>query len=239
VVTARQRDSLQAARWPAERHVMPSRPAVTVHTGSSPTVATAIPVLVRVRDVLGRDLGHDGPPVVPRLRLGCDGLHRGHRRCPATAHSSTVTNCLGQLQLGGGCAETHLRGRRVGPAGRSAMRTAAGATTVLPWTACCHSISAFSSCVCAMVSVPARYVAPPAGEPSPRPAPCRKARGVQRVLGVGGARSGEQPRTSGAAVTEHGGRILPRVDLMNSVQAANVSFKGKKARPTAVSKRRD
>ena len=37
----------------------------------------------------------------------------------------------------------------------------------------------------------------------------------------------------------HGGRILPRVDLMNSVQAANVSFKGKKARPTAVSKRRD
>jgi hypothetical protein len=46
-----------------------------------------------------------------------------------------------------------------------------------------------------MVSVPARYVAPPAGEPSPRPAPCRKARGVQRVLGVGGARRGEQPRT--------------------------------------------
>ena len=34
----------------------------------------------------------------------------------------------------------------------------------------------------------------------------------------------------------HGGRILPRVDLMNSVQAANVSFKGKKARPTAVRK---
>ena len=35
-VTARQRDSLssqQAARRPAERHVMPSRPAVTVHTG--------------------------------------------------------------------------------------------------------------------------------------------------------------------------------------------------------------
>ena len=125
----------------------------------------------------------------------CDGLHRGRRHCPATAHSSTVTNCLGQLRLGGGCAETHLRGRRVGPAGRSAMRTAAGATTVLPWTACCHSISAFSSCVCAMVSVPARYVAPPAGEPSPRPAPCRKARGVQRVLGVGGARRGEQPRT--------------------------------------------
>ena len=197
-VTARQRDSLssqQAARRPAERHVMPSRPAVTVHTGSSPTVATAIPVLVWVRDVLGRDLGHDGPPVVPRLRLGCDGLHRGHRRCPATAHSSTVTNCLGQLRLGGGCAETHLRGRRVGPAGRSAMRTAAGAAAVPPWTACCHSIKVFSSCVCAMVSVPARYVAPPAGEPSPRPAPCRKARGVQRVLGVGGARRGEQPRT--------------------------------------------
>jgi hypothetical protein len=66
VLTARQRDSLssqQAARWPAERHVMPSRPAVTVHTGSSPTVATATPVLVWVRDVLGRDLGHDGPPV--------------------------------------------------------------------------------------------------------------------------------------------------------------------------------
>ena len=36
VVTARQRDRLssqQAARRPAERHVMPSRPAVTVHTG--------------------------------------------------------------------------------------------------------------------------------------------------------------------------------------------------------------
>ena len=36
VVTARQRDSLssqQAARRPAERHVMPSRPAVTVHGG--------------------------------------------------------------------------------------------------------------------------------------------------------------------------------------------------------------
>ena len=125
----------------------------------------------------------------------CDGLHRGRHHCPAAAHSSTVTNCLGQLRLGGGCAETHLRGRRVGPAGRSAMRTAAGAAAVPPWTACCHSIKVFSSCVCAMVSVPARYVAPPAGEPSPRPAPCRKARGVQRVLGAGGARRGEQPRT--------------------------------------------
>ena len=30
---------------------------------------------------------------------------------------------------------------------------------------------------------------------------------------------------------------MPRVDLMNSVQAANVSFKGKKGSPTAVSKR--
>ena len=197
-VTARQRDSLsrqQAARRPAERHVMPSRPAVTVHTGSSPTVATAIPVLVWVRDVLGRDLGHDGLPVVPRLRLGCDGLRRGHRRCPATAHSSTVTNCLGQLRLGGGCAETHLRGRRMGPAGRSAMRTAAGAATVLPWTARCNSISAFSLCGCAMVSVPTRYVAPPARGPSPRPAPCRKARGVQQVLGAAGARRGHQLRT--------------------------------------------
>jgi hypothetical protein len=184
VVTARQRDSLQAARWPAERHVMPSRPAVTVHTGSSPTVATAIPVLVRVRDVLGRDLGHDGPPVVPRLRLGCDGLHRGHRRCPATAHSSTVTNCLGQLQLGGGCAETHLRGRRVGPAGRSAMRTAAGATTVLPWTACCHSISAFSSCVCAMVSVPACATVAAAARPKPRPVPSQNPRDAQLAAGA-------------------------------------------------------
>ena len=36
VVTARQGDRLssqQAARWPAKRHVMPSMPAVTVHTG--------------------------------------------------------------------------------------------------------------------------------------------------------------------------------------------------------------
>ena len=186
-VTARQRDSLssqQAARRPAERHVMPSRPAVTVHTGSSPTVATAIPVLVRVRDVLGRDLGHDGPPVVPRLRLGCDGLRRGRRRCPATAHSSTVTNCLGQLRLGGGCAETHLRGRRVGPAGRSAMRTAAGAATVLPWTACCHSISAFSSCVCAMVSVPACATVVAAARPKPRPVPCQNPRDAQLAAGA-------------------------------------------------------
>ena len=30
-------------------------------------------------------------------------------------------------------------------------------------------------------------------------------------------------------VDSHGGRILPHVGLMNSVQAANVSFKGKKA----------
>ena len=41
-VTARQRDSLssqQGARWPAERRVMPSRPAVTVHTGwQRPTI---------------------------------------------------------------------------------------------------------------------------------------------------------------------------------------------------------
>jgi hypothetical protein len=41
-VTARQRDSLssqQAARRPAERHVIPSRPAVTVHTGwQRPTI---------------------------------------------------------------------------------------------------------------------------------------------------------------------------------------------------------
>ena len=41
-VTARQRDGLssqQAAWWPAERHVMPSRPAVTVHTGwQRPTI---------------------------------------------------------------------------------------------------------------------------------------------------------------------------------------------------------
>jgi hypothetical protein len=41
-VTARQRDSLssqQAARWPAKRRVMPSRPAVTVHTGwQRPTI---------------------------------------------------------------------------------------------------------------------------------------------------------------------------------------------------------
>ena len=124
-----------------------------------------------------------------------DGLHRGHHRCPATAHSITVTNSLGQLRLGGGWAETHLRGRRAGPLGRSAMRTATGTNAVPLWTARRHSIKVFSSCVCAMVSVPARYVAPPAGEPSPRPAPCRKARGVQRVLGVGGARRGEQPRT--------------------------------------------
>ena len=46
-----------------------------------------------------------------------------------------------------------------------------------------------------MVSVPARYVAPPARGPSPRPAPCRKARGVQQVLGAAGARRGHQLRT--------------------------------------------
>eukprot|EP01046_Picozoa_sp_COSAG06_P003214 COSAG06_NODE_122_length_23062_cov_43.568990_5_plen_226_part_00 len=140
VVTARQRDSLssqQAARRPAERHVMPSRPAVTVHTGwQRSTTHTDVDARVALPPAgqLSRACTRTS------LRLGCDGLHRGHRRCPATAHSSTVTNCLGQLWLGGGCAETHLRGRRVGPAGRSAMRTVAGAATVPPWTACCHSI---------------------------------------------------------------------------------------------------
>jgi hypothetical protein len=75
------------------------------------------------------------------------------------------------------------------------MRTATGTNAVPLWTARRHSIKVFSSCVCAMVSVPTRYVAPPVGGPSPRPTPCRKARGVQRVLGAGGARRGEQPRT--------------------------------------------
>ena len=195
VVTARQRDRLssqQAARRPAERRVMPSRPAVTVHTGwQRSTSHTDVDARVALPPAgqLSRACTRTS------LRLGCDGLHHGHHRCPATAHSSTVTNCLGQLWLGGGCAETHLRGRRVGPAGRSAMRTAAGAATVPPWTARCNSISAFSSCVCAMVSVPTRYVAPPARGPSPRPAPYRKARGVQQVLGAAGARRGEQLRT--------------------------------------------
>ena len=183
-VTARQRDSLssQQAAWrPAERHVMPSRPAVTVHTGwQRSTTHTDVDARVALPPAgqLSRACTRTS------LRLGCDGLHHGHHRCPATAHSSTVTNCLGQLWLGGGCAETHLRGRRVGPAGRSAMRTAAAAATVLPWTARCHSISAFSLCGCAMVSVPTCATVVAAARPKPRPVPCQNPRDAQLAAGA-------------------------------------------------------
>ena len=81
------------------------------------------------------------------------------------------------------------------------MRTAAGAAAVPPWTACCHSIKVFSSCVCAMVSVPARYVAPPAGEPSPDPHLAGKLAGCSGCSAWEVRAEASSPGRSGAAVT--------------------------------------
>ena len=73
------------------------------------------------------------------------------------------------------------------------MRTAAGAATVLPWTACCHSISAFSSCVGAMVSVPACATVAAAARPKPRPVPSQNPRDAQLAAGATERSRGASP----------------------------------------------